>query len=98
MHLFKLKADGANFKTGQPANIKYFGSGYGEAVGRARLYIRTFDQSNNEVGWELLGSNSVSAASADFQPSGNYTKIEKSVTNIDTYRDGNEYAWVLATP
>tara|TARA_Y100001938_G_C8077372_1_gene426935 strand:- start:1084 stop:1206 length:123 start_codon:yes stop_codon:yes gene_type:complete len=40
----------------------------------------------------LLGSNTVSAAAADFQPSGNYTKIEKSVANIDTYRDGNEYA------
>ncbi len=98
MHLFKLKADGANFKTGQPASIKYFGSGYGEAVGRTRLYARTFDQANNEVGWELLGSNTVSAAAADFQPSGNYTKIEKSVANIDTYRDGNEYAWILATP
>ena len=50
MHLFKLKADGANFKSGSPASVKYFGAGYGEAVGRTRLYMRTFDESNNELG------------------------------------------------
>ena len=101
MHLFKLKADASHFEGGKSAHVMWRGAGYGTTEGGVKVYARTFSGSagnKSEVGWELLGNHSVSPNDAGFDPVSSALEIDGNFTDIEDYRDSNEYVNLLAVP
>ena len=89
MHLFKLKTDTDVFESGKPFTLTYYGIGYGESENAIKFYAKNV----NTDQWTLCGSHTHGVGSTLSQ-----IKLVKSLTDIDDYRDGNQYINVLATP
>lgn len=89
MQLFKLKCKEANFPTGDPFSLTYYGVGYGDTENRLKWYVRNQDTAS----WDLCGT-----ITAGYDDTLNDMKSVKSLVSIDPYRDGSEFVSVLATP
>lgn len=89
MHLFKIKAKEADFPGGEAFSLTYYGAGYGTNYEALKWYA--YNQTT--TAWDLCGTGSGSPL--DTLSS---LKMEKSYTDIDKYRDANEFINILATP
>lgn len=89
MQLFKIKAATDVFESGNAFTLKYYGIGYGESENSTKFYAKkvTTDE------WTLCGSHTHGVGSTLSQ-----LELVKSLTDIDDYRDDNQYINVLATP
>jgi len=89
MQLYKLKCRPENFTSGEAFSLSFYGVGYGDTEDSLKWYAR--NQNTSE--WDLAGL--VTAGPNDTL---NDMKSVKSLTDIDDYRDANDYVNILATP
>jgi len=89
MHLMRLKTNLADFTDGDAFTLSYYGTGWGDTVDSLKWYVRNQNTNN----WDICGTSTADTTSTNAE-----MKQVKSLADIATYRDAENYVNVLATP